>query len=248
MGEWIEHDGKGCPVAGNTIVQTRLQLFPKLIGDPVFADACSGWLHQPGEGLYISHYRIVGPQQEQAHMMAAPANLSGQGMLDNSIIAERDALRADLANKTASFECAMKQIAEAHDLAGRAIAARDSLRAEVERLTATNNRYAGWIKEVVERAEMAARRFALRWPFGGKHIMDVMSDEIERLRKGRDDVRRNEVGSDSVGSNIRSGSGRTCGSLLMETGPGNLDPRLGMPQSEGEPVGPRPMRRWVPIL
>lgn len=27
-----------------------------------------------------------------------------------------------------------------------------------------------------------------------------------------------------------------------------LDPRLGMPQPEGEPVGPRPMRRWVPIL
>ncbi len=201
MGEWIEHDGKGCPVAGNTIVQTRLQLFPKLIGDPVFADACSGWLHQPGEGLYISHYRIVGPQQEQAHMMAAPANLSGQGMLDNSIIAERDALRA-----------------------------------EVERLT----------------NELAMARSA-------KHSWQKMTDEahvmlngaiaeIERLRKGRDDVRRNEVGSDSVGSNIRSGSGRTCGSLLMETGPGNLDPRLGMPQPEGEPVGPRPMRRWVPIL
>jgi hypothetical protein len=194
-----------------------------------------------GEQVVYVHHSEPEQPSEQAHMMAAPANLSGQGMLDNSIIAERDALRADLANKTASFECAMKQIAEAHDLAGRAIAARDSLRAEVERLTATNNRYAGWIKEGVERAEMAARRFALRWPFGGKHIMDVMSDEIERLRKGRED---GKIADADCAIRDRN----TLGLQLGNGGTVSLDPRLGTPQPEGEPVGPRPMRRWVPIL
>ena len=213
-----------------------------------------------GEQVVYVHHSEPEQPSEQAHMMAAPANLSGQGMLDNSIIAERDALRADLANKTASFECAMKQIAEAHDLAGRAIAARDSLRAEVERLTATNNRYAGWIKEVVERAEMAARRFALRWPFGGKHIMDVMSDEIERLRKGREDE---TVSTDEIENrNSQKESGRLAieadlahqrrdmgAKLSLASAASNLlDPRLGTPQPEGEPVGPRPGRRWVPIL
>lgn len=195
---------------------------------------------------------------EHAHMMAAPTRqhvsdaaakvyeqwACGGGMpLDDFeglhagmgtvllTVAEHDALLAkprdrQMQDCVVSDLCAQVREAESE---------RNTLRAEVERLT----------------NELAMARSA-------KHSWQKMTDEahvmlngaiaeIERLRKGRDDVRRNEVGSDSVGSNIRSGSGRTCGSLLMETGPGNLDPRLGMPQPEGEPVGPMSQRkpyRW----
>ena len=116
-------------------------------------------------------------------MMAAPANLSGQGMLDNSIIAERDALRA-----------------------------------EVERLTKERD------------AAIATA--------------DATIADLNRLRKGRGYGRDGEIHSVV---HVRMGSDipRSKINLAMAD---TLDPRLGMPQPEGEPVGPRPGRRWVPIL
>lgn len=121
--------------------------------------------------------------QGLAHMMAAPANLSGQGMLDNSIIAERD-----------------------------------SLRAEVERLTKERD------------AAIATA--------------DATIADLNRLRKGRGYGRDGEIHSVV---HVRMGSDipRSKINLAMAD---TLDPRLGTPQPEGEPVGPRHMRRWVPIL
>ncbi len=63
--------------------------------------------------------------------------------------------------------------------------------------------------------------------------------EIERLRKGRGD---GKIADADCAVHDRN----TLGLQLSYGGAGTLDPRLGMPQPEGEPVGPRPIRRWMP--
>lgn len=144
--------------------------------------------------------------QGLAHMMAAPANRSGQGMLDNSIIAERDSLRAEVERLNADYLNACKLVADMH----------------------------------------AAAMGEMRGPKRGvvEDVADLRA-AYERLRKGRDDGQRSMVAR--AGDGDASWLDARLPRMPMVVG-NSLDPRLGTPQPEGEPVGTRPMRRWVPIL
>ncbi len=98
-------------------------------------------------------------------------------------------------------------------------AERDSLRSEVERLNAMVDAMCGLDYE----------RFL----------------ELERLRKGREDGQNRGDDSERGRDGDCMGVGiRTSGDGNLATLADNLDPRLGMQMPEGEPVGPRPMRRW----
>lgn len=121
----------------------------------------------------------------------------------------------------------------------------DSLRAEVERL-AWN--LAGCLTYAESRT--AGEPHAQYMAMPALEAVRALVIDYERLRKGREDD-RNTVGVSSVAEDraVSSDVPRSdMGACLLAVSGEALDPRLGTQQPEGEPVGPRPMRRWVPIL
>ena len=195
MGEWIEHDGKGCPVHLETKVDVRWD------NAPVHSSFCATMGVPPIEAKHVAawptvtHYRLAEPQQEQAHMMAAPTERA-----------------------PAPFQAHVEMIAAL-------TVERDSLRAEVERLT----------KEL--RLQDQAN--------------DILTRDNERLRKGRED----EKGAHTTAEAARVEDARKLAPIHADLAKAktlasnftDLDPRLGMPQPEGEPVGPMSARkayRW----
>lgn len=115
---------------------------------------------------------------------------------------------------------------------GELRAERDSLRAEVERFT-----------QCLQRANDQAEHFEREWYLRG--------DEIERLRKGREDEESNQAKEAAVFSEASASEKTSRGQAILRAASASvasaLDPRLGTPQPDGEPVAPMSGRmayRW----
>ena len=59
-GEWIAHDGKGMPVAGDVMVDVlmRWETFDDFESDPGYALDFI-WAHDGGKAFEITHYKVV---------------------------------------------------------------------------------------------------------------------------------------------------------------------------------------------
>ena len=169
-----------------------------------------------GEQVVYVHHSEPEQPSEQAHMMAAPANLSGQGMLDNSIIAERDALRAEVERLTKERDAA--------------IATADATIDDLNRL-----RKGREDEKVVATTDTGVRS-------GSQGMANAREDDGLQQRRG-------SCGSEQGGKVEQSllPSRALWHALGASVSANALDPRLGMPQPEGEPVAPMSGRmayRW----
>jgi hypothetical protein len=94
MSEWIEHDGKGCPVDHGVDIVVR---FRDGYECPTSNAQGFMWPHSYSENyLDIVAYRIVEPE---AHMMSAPITVRPQGVQVDTVTITRDeydALRAEV--------------------------------------------------------------------------------------------------------------------------------------------------------
>lgn len=206
MSEWIEWKGGLCPVPFTAVVRVQYRSGNLSVGSFI-ADEFK-WSHV-GCTADIIAYRVIEPEQpsEQAHMMAAPTEFSGQGMLDNSIIAERDALRAEVERLTKERDAA--------------IATADATIDDLNRL-----RKGREDEKVVATTDTGVRS-------GSQGMANAREDDGLQQRRG-------SCGSEQGGKVEQSllPSRALWHALGASVSANALDPRLGMPQPDGEPVGP----------
>ena len=114
-------------------------------------------------------------------------------------------------------------------------AERDDLRAQLAAMTAEVTQARKYSDEMWPRIERAMQVLRVSGGNLGKHVIDGLCDEIERLREGREDEGKSGVDSGvAVARDIAVGvSSLACDHI-------SLDPRLGVALPEGEPTTPEP--------
>lgn len=217
MGEWIEWKGGLCPVPFTAAVQVQYRSGNLSVGSFI-ADEFK-WSHV-GCTADIIAYRVIEPEQpsEQAHMMAAPTTREPAP----------DPLQAHV------------------EMIAALTAERDSLRAEVERLNEKSD-----LLPLDDKYQSLLRRFLRMNKHYAALCRKTGEQHIERLRKGRED----EKGAHTTAEAARVEDARKLAPIHADLAKAktlasnftDLDPRLGTPQPEGEPVGPMSQRkpyRW----
>jgi hypothetical protein len=196
--------------------------------------------------------------QGLAHMMAAPANLSGQGMLDNSMAAPTRQHVSDAAWEAQSrfIGCDVTDIG----LRGACEVGRKESGtvlltvAECDELLRGQIGYGRDVVSAIQHYEVCAERDSLRAEVerlrteiqrGSSCNYELWLDN-ERLRKGREDYVPTPDQIEKLRATLPEQTKQEWHGGLLLT-PNNLDPRLGTQLPEGEPVGPMSQRkpyRW----